>query len=84
MRPGKPVENAYAKSFNGRLQGESLSTTRFMSVGHASYYVTLATSANLPTHDSIPETLMPKGNKSRVSGDGLGLARYYQSPLASC
>jgi len=24
-------------------------------------------------HDSIPETLIPKGNKSRVSGDGLEL-----------
>ena len=30
-----------------------------------------ATSANLRTHDSIPETLIPEGNKSRVSGDGL-------------
>jgi hypothetical protein len=30
-----------------------------------------ATSPNLRTHDSIPETLMPEGNKSRVSGDGL-------------
>ena len=25
----------------------------------------------LPAHDSTPETLMPEGNKSRVSGDGL-------------
>ncbi len=29
--------------------------------------------ANLCAHDSIPETLMPEGNKSRVSGDGLEL-----------
>ena len=27
--------------------------------------------ANFRTHDSTPETLMPEGNKSRVSGDGL-------------
>ena len=30
-----------------------------------------ATPANLRVHDSIPETLMPEGNKSRISGDGL-------------
>ena len=29
------------------------------------------TEANFCTHDSIPDTLMPEGNKSRVSGDGL-------------
>jgi len=34
-------------------------------------YVKLS-SANFRTHDSTPETLMPEGNKSRVSGDGLG------------
>ena len=32
-------------------------------------YVKLS-SANFRTHDSTPETLMPEGNKSRVSGDG--------------
>ena len=31
------------------------------------------TEANFCTHDSIPDTLMPEGNKSRVSGDGLAL-----------
>ena len=31
--------------------------------------------ANLRIHDSIPETVMPDGNKSRVSGDGLGSNR---------
>ena len=31
----------------------------------------LYTSANFRTHDSTPETLMPEGNKSRVSGDGV-------------
>ena len=29
------------------------------------------TSANFRTHDSTPETLMPEGNKSRVSGGGV-------------
>ena len=33
------------------------------------------TEANFCTHDSIPDTLMPEGNKSRVSGDGLGSNR---------
>ena len=28
------------------------------------------TSANFSVQDRIPETLMPDGNKSRVSGDG--------------
>ena len=31
----------------------------------------LYTSANFRTHDSTPETLMPEGNKSRVSGVGV-------------
>ena len=31
----------------------------------------LAYSANLRAHDSISETLMPEGNKSRVSGVGV-------------
>ena len=30
-------------------------------------------SANFRTHDSTPETLMPEGNKSRVSGVGVEL-----------
>ena len=34
------------------------------------YHVNLS-SANFRTHVSIPETLIPEGNKSRVSGDGL-------------
>ena len=29
IRPGKPVENAYCKSFNGRLREEFLNTTQF-------------------------------------------------------
>ncbi len=35
----------------------------------------LYTSANFRTHDSTPETLMPEGNKSRVSGGGVGSNR---------
>ena len=35
IRPGKPVENAFAESFNGRLRDECLSTNWFMSVRHA-------------------------------------------------
>ena len=31
----------------------------------------LYNSANFRTHDSTPETLMPEGNKSRVSGGGV-------------
>ena len=34
-RPGKPVENAYAESFNGRLRDECLNINWFMSVRHA-------------------------------------------------
>ena len=34
-RPGKPVENAFAESFNGRLRDECLNTYWFMSVRHA-------------------------------------------------
>ena len=35
IRPGKPVENAFAESFNGRLRGECLNTNWFISVRHA-------------------------------------------------
>ena len=35
IRPGKPVENAYAESFNGRLRDECLNINWFMSVRHA-------------------------------------------------
>ena len=35
IRPGKPVENAFAESFNGRLRDECLSINWFMSIKHA-------------------------------------------------
>ena len=36
IRPGKPVENAFAESFNGRLRDECLITYWFVSVRQAS------------------------------------------------
>ena len=35
IRPGKPIENAYAESFNGRLRDECLNTNWFISLNHA-------------------------------------------------
>jgi putative transposase len=35
IRPGKPIENAFAESFNGRLRDECLNTNWFISVKHA-------------------------------------------------
>ena len=35
IRPGKPVENAFAESFNGRLRDECLNINWFMNVRHA-------------------------------------------------
>ena len=35
IRPGKPVENAFAESLNGRLRDECLNINWFMSVKHA-------------------------------------------------
>lgn len=35
IRPGKPVENAYIESFNGRLRDECLNEHWFMSLPHA-------------------------------------------------
>jgi len=35
IRPGKPIENAYAESFIGRLRDECLSTNWFMNLKHA-------------------------------------------------
>lgn len=35
IRPGKPVENAYIESFNGRLRDECLNTHWFLSLADA-------------------------------------------------
>jgi putative transposase len=35
IRPGKPIENAFAESFNGRLRDECLNTNWFLSLKHA-------------------------------------------------
>jgi putative transposase len=35
IRPGKPIENAYAESFNGRLRDECLNTNWFLSLREA-------------------------------------------------
>jgi putative transposase len=35
IRPGKPIENAFAESVNGRLCDECLNTNWFLSVKHA-------------------------------------------------
>jgi len=35
IRPGKPIENAFVESFNGRLRDECLNTNWFMNLKHA-------------------------------------------------
>jgi putative transposase len=35
IRPGKPIENAFAESFNGRFRDECLNTNWFMNLKHA-------------------------------------------------
>jgi putative transposase len=35
IRPGKPIENTFAESFNGRLRDECLNTNWFMDLRHA-------------------------------------------------
>ena len=35
IRPGKPIEDTYAESFNGRFRDECLNTNWFLSLGHA-------------------------------------------------
>jgi putative transposase len=35
IRPGKPIENAYAESFNGRFRDECMNTNWFISLNHA-------------------------------------------------
>ena len=35
IRPGKPMENAYIESFNGRFRDECLNTNWFISLAHA-------------------------------------------------
>ena len=48
IRPGKPVENAFAESFNGRLRDECLNIELFWSLTHAR--VTMPNVPSLPTH----------------------------------
>ena len=43
--------------------------------GSSGLHRPLGYTANLRAHDSTPETLIPEGNKSRVSGDGPGSKR---------
>ena len=35
IRPGKPVENAYIESFNGRFRDECLNEHWFLTIAHA-------------------------------------------------
>ena len=35
IRPGKPIENAFAESFNDRLRDECLNTNWFLNLKHA-------------------------------------------------
>lgn len=39
IRPGKPVENAHAESFNGKFQDECLNSTWFASLDHARQHI---------------------------------------------
>ena len=40
IRPGKPVENAFIESFNGRLRDECLNVYSFESIAHAQAVIT--------------------------------------------
>lgn len=40
IRPGKPVENAFIESFNGRLRDECLNVNSFVSMTHAQAVIT--------------------------------------------
>jgi putative transposase len=35
IQPGKPIQNGFIESFNGRLRDECLNETLFRSLGHA-------------------------------------------------
>jgi putative transposase len=39
IRPGKPVENAYVESFNGRFRDECLNEHWFLTMAHARYMI---------------------------------------------
>lgn len=40
IQPGKPIQNAFVESFNGRLRDECLNETAFRSLGHARELIT--------------------------------------------
>ena len=82
IRPGKPVENAYIESFNGRFRDECLNEHWFMTMAHARSVIeawrieynterphsSLGNQTPEQFANKTPELLPPSGRETAVSG----------------
>jgi len=68
IRPGKPVENAFIESFNGRLRDECLNTHWFLSLDHAKEGIEAwRKDYNEPRPHSALGNLTPREYAARIS-----------------
>jgi putative transposase len=78
IQPGKPIQNAFVESFNGRLRDECLNETAFRSLGHARELITewRHDYNRLRPHTSLgglpPAEFASRSNQGQ-SNDGLSL-----------
>jgi putative transposase len=61
IRPGKPVENGYIESFNGRLRDECLNVSLFFSLGQKLLTVGKETSILAKACQSFHHLIEPPG-----------------------
>ena len=83
IQPGKPIQNAFVESFNGRLRDECLNETAFRSLGHARELIAewrddYNRAARTPASaGSRPQSLQPGPIRTTVTTD----SRYERVPV---
>jgi putative transposase len=81
-RPGRPTENAFIESFNGRLRDECLNVHSFVSIAHAQ---TLIAEWRRDYHDRRPHGALGRLTPSEYAQQGQTprseAARLYSTPV---
>ena len=73
--PGKPTQNAFVESFNGRMRDELLNETLFMSMGHAREKIT-AWADDTTLAGRTLRSDMPPRRRSPLTSKSKGLLRF--------
>jgi len=75
IAPGKPMQNGYAESFNGRMRDELLNETLFTSLNQARSVITqwVADYNNDRPHSSL-NYLTPAAHAAKFNANGVTLA----------